>query len=70
MTPKEKAKELVEKVLVSALPFRMSMERAKQCALITVEEIVQIAHEDPHPRPKTKVDKEYWLEVKEELNKS
>lgn len=43
MTPKEKAKELFDKhfEFVEALSAQNQIENAKQCALITVDEIIQ-----------------------------
>ena len=41
MTPKEKAKELVDKMWIYALPnANGSWKNAKQCALIAVDEIL------------------------------
>jgi hypothetical protein len=60
--PKDKAKELVEKM------FSLSTTNAfpaKQCALIAVDEIMQanqIWYEDSIPY-------KYWNEVKKEINK-
>jgi hypothetical protein len=77
MTPQEKAKALVEKM------FNLSTTNAfpaKQCALITVDEIIESREDDGsfndtiwghdseyysmHPMYLT-----YWLEVKKEINK-
>ena len=58
--PKEKAKELVEKM------FSLSTTNAfpaKQCAIIVVDEIIQsnhIWHEDSIPY-------KYWKQVKQEI---
>ena len=65
LTPKEKAKELIEKF--SDLEDReMYIVKAKQCALIAVNEIISIKilwfQKD------TK-DIDFWKEVKEELLK-
>lgn len=64
MTPKEKAQELVDKFLP---PVRWKMgqedvtERAKQCALIALDEIFSNnTDESKH---------DYWIEVKQELEK-
>ena len=54
MTPKEKAKELIEK-------FYWDYDRAKQCALIAVDELIKAT------TPLTSTH--YWKEVKEEINK-
>ena len=63
MTPKEKAKELVEK-FSDLEDGEMYIGKSKQCALITVDEIIGIKllwfQKD------TK-DLDYWQEVKQEL---
>jgi len=81
MTQKEKAIELVEKykgyvycyigsgMLTNDYNDSVATMNAKQCAIIAVDEIIAVTHEDPYPRPKTKMDKEYWQEVKEEIEK-
>ena len=65
LTPKEKAEELVEK-FSDLEDGEMYIEKAKQCALITVNEIIKIKllwfQKD------TK-ELDYWQEVKEELLK-
>ena len=69
MTPKEKAKELVEKF--KELPqegtvmFYLAFEISKQCALITVDEMINylISNEI------TGTLMSYWEEVKQEINK-
>ena len=65
MTPKEKAKELVEKMLGDNnhyLNQNIEIDKliAKQCALICVEEILKTFLEDD-------LTKSYWEEVKQEL---
>lgn len=65
MTQKEKAIKLVEKMY----QYTDSKKKATKCAIIAVDEIIAVTHEDPYPRPKTKMDKEYWQEVKEEIEK-
>lgn len=72
MTPKEKANELVEKMIIAS--DEESERIGKECALICVDEIIEL----------TKINKpiwsrntlqtkfiysEYWLEVKQEINK-
>ncbi len=61
MTPKEKAKELVEKMAIYHWTDVCDYEGAKQCALIAVDEIIDLVkHID--------VDSEdYWEEVKQEI---
>lgn len=70
MKQKEKAIELVDRMIIHASPYHSTIkENAKQCAIIAVDEIIAVTHEDPYPRPKTKMDKEYWQGVKEEIEK-
>lgn len=67
MTPKEKAKELVEKYRDVSISFvdsiegtcdmRMNNEDAKECALIAVEELIK------------ETGSKYWYDVKLEINK-
>ena len=61
MTPREKAKELVDKYLMNT-PVGFHIDDAKECALIAVDEIINLVkHID--------VDSEdYWEEVKQEIN--
>ena len=64
MTPKEKAIELAEKMAIYHWTNVCNYEEAKQCALIAVDEILNI----------NSVDKDYdlsyfWEEVKQELEK-
>jgi hypothetical protein len=61
MTPKEKAKELIEKFMFNCRECDYE-DNAKQCALIAVDEILDI----------NSVDKDYelsnyWQEVKQEI---
>ena len=75
MTPKEKAKELVEKFYYYAnLTERQAYQgrtedyNAKQCALICVGEMIKELEgdwDDWMHEPKDK----YWQEVKQEINK-
>jgi hypothetical protein len=61
MTPKEKAKELVEKYAIWSWNETVcDYEVAKQCALIAVDEILNCLFE---------IDNSYywWQEVKEEI---
>ena len=58
MTPKEKAKELYSKMFPkSGVVFKL---QAKQCALVAVDEIIKALGT---------VDKMYWEEVKQEIEK-
>jgi len=83
MTPKEKAKELVNKFYVILMkknyPNVAQMGAAKECALLSVDEIIESRKEDngfndtllsvseywtAHPMYLT-----YWQEVKQEIEK-
>ena len=58
MTPKEKAKELIDKYL-NADYTDINIHGAKQCALIAVDEILE----------ECRIGMDwYWQEVKEEIN--
>jgi diphthamide biosynthesis methyltransferase len=61
MTPKEKAKELIDKYEFVYIQNYTSMFEVIQCALIAVDEIIDLVkHID--------VDSEdYWEEVKQEI---
>lgn len=61
MTPKEKAQELVYKFMDTR--WDMSKEDGKQCALITVEEVMDELEDY------TGEYIAYWNEVKNEINK-
>lgn len=70
MTPKEKAKELFDKYKLS-FAGEISNEEdweslAKQCALISVEEVIEALHEH-HWQNRLIID--YWKEVKHEIEK-
>jgi hypothetical protein len=58
MTPKEKAEKLYNRMLPkSGVVFKL---QAKQCALVAVDEIIKALGT---------VDKMYWQEVKQEIEK-
>jgi hypothetical protein len=65
MTAKDKAKELVDRFRIGD---RNMKSKAKQCALICVDEII-----NTYPTPWSSLDidpqKEYWQEVEQEINK-
>ena len=66
MTPKEKAKELVNKFL-QYTPVEFEYEYAKQCALIAVDEVMYSLSVMPYGMEYlSKID--YWEEVKQEIN--
>lgn len=59
--PKEKAKELLDKMTTNADSLIYKNQYAKECALIAVDEILKaIGFSD---------NKFYWQEVKQELEK-
>ena len=65
MTPKEKAKELINRYYSITGPFT----EAKQCALIAVDELelheaVLLGYETDYG-----YSSEYWQEVKQEINR-
>ena len=63
MTPKEKAKELVQLFYnnqCSHSVTELAYKSAKKCALICVDEILEF-----HDR----IDVKYWKEIKQEINK-
>ena len=61
MNPKEKAQELFDKhfEFVEALSAQNQIDNAKQCALITVDEIYQNNTDESKNN--------YWIEVKNEI---
>jgi hypothetical protein len=59
MTPKEKAEELVYKC-DETLEFSTPQRFARKCALVAVDEILNIDAGDS-------VNKNYWQEVKQEI---
>ena len=67
MTPKEKAKELVNKFYPNVqwkLGQEDCLDRAKVCALIAVDELIyETQFEVPNIRQK------YWINVKQEIEK-
>ena len=74
MTPKEKAEELVRKYYTFALnnPAQsFSWYECKQCALIAVDEICEILEDNGFTfieyHDRTTI--EYWLQVKQEIEK-
>jgi hypothetical protein len=64
MTPKDKAKELVDKFYnytMDVFIISKSLECSKQCALIAVDEVLENSH--------TNTFTIYWKEVKQEIEK-
>ena len=65
MTPKEKAGQLYRKFAQKA----NSWIEGKQCALIAVDEILSLNTEsfDELPNPHHRFSKNYWKQVKQEI---
>jgi len=68
MTPKEKARELVEAMAFSCRECDYE-SKAKQCALIAVDEILDLKHIVTLRRNMHEMELEFWQEVKNEINK-
>jgi hypothetical protein len=69
MTPKEKALELFDKMflIIENKGMYDDLYRAKQCALITVDEILDLKHIVTLRRNMHEMELEYWDEVKQEI---
>lgn len=67
MSPKEKAIELVDKY-DETLTYLESKAKAKQCALIAVDEILEVISFNKYD-DKYWEEEEYWNEVKLEIEK-
>ena len=68
MTPKEKAFELFDKYMqpIDELhKYPMCFATAKKCALIAVDEVIEFAYNYTDYNEKS--TKEYWQEVKKEI---
>jgi hypothetical protein len=63
MTPKEKAKELFDKYF----EVTNNYYQAKECALIAVDEILDLKHIVTLRRNMHEMELEYWMEVKQEI---
>ena len=70
MTPKEKAKELVEK-FTKLEEGEMYIGKAKECALIAVNEIMEFMRmDDEYTKTASNANSKwvhYWIEVKKEI---
>ena len=66
MTAEEKARELVEKYRVES--WVISRDHDKQCALIAVDEVINIAYW-AFMESGGKQEQEFWQEVKIEIEK-
>jgi hypothetical protein len=70
MTPKEKARKLVDKFYNATDDHWNQWYVAKQCALIAVEEILNIKPNNPFiVNGYYKAPIQYWREVKQEIEK-
>lgn len=65
MTPKEKAKELFTKFSANTVHY----DAAKQCALIAVNEILNLSKIASLRRDYIYMELEYWEEVKQQIEK-
>ena len=65
MTPKEKAEELVGRYAIKSYQLKLgiSFDFDKQCALIAVDEILNLCWNG------NETAKKYWQEVKNEIEK-
>jgi hypothetical protein len=68
MTPKEKAKELVDKML-HCYQGNIDEYTAKQCASIAVDEIIKAIDFDWMEVQNLEQQHRYWEEVKQEIKK-
>jgi hypothetical protein len=68
MTPKEKAAELINKMYYTQ-SSPTSWMQAKQCAIIAVDEIGTLKADsfDKLPNPHHYFSRNYWKEVKQEI---
>ena len=76
MTPKEKAEELYFKYYKNLNIFSYKRIKAKRCALIAVDEILDNAgmiwsgiYTETGMTAKGEIRKKYWQEVKQEIDK-
>ena len=73
MTPKEKAIELVDKYKLLDYSSNLSIEKSKQCALIAVDEIIDLLPNinltPPIQRRPDKFYFQYWVIVKQSIEK-
>ena len=68
MTPKDKAKELVDKMWnIDERYGSIGFHEAKQCALVAVDEILDAVDWHEFETPNEELN--YWNQVKEEINK-
>ena len=69
LTPKDKAKELIKRFTFSHIYFTNGFDgaklNAKQCALIAVDEIVEVLDKEGYDDSDWKL--KFWQEVEQEL---
>jgi hypothetical protein len=68
MTPKEKAQELIDKMINTDIMY-MSNYLAKQCCLIAVDEIIEAIDFDWMEIQNLESEHRYWQQVKQEIEK-
>ncbi len=66
MTPKEKARELVDKYIEEGICFVGDYSIEKSCAITAINEMTKYI---PNIYHNDKTKKNYWNEVKKEINK-
>jgi len=66
MTPKEEVKELIEKYQFVEIANYTSMFEVKECALILVDKIIDIAYWQ-YMESMGEQEEKYWKEVKQEI---
>jgi hypothetical protein len=73
MTPKEKAKELVNKfqkqIFFDVTDNRLDIDEAKGCALIAVDEIIKSQKCCDECQMEGSIEMAYWQQVKQEIEK-
>lgn len=70
MTPKEKAKEFIDKYQFVYIQNYTSMFEVKECALIAVDEIIKECCKSSEKKDAKYQDERinYWQQVKHEIN--
>lgn len=66
MNAKLKAEELIEK-FAPIMPNENWQDRAKECALIAVDEILDVLHKGAYEDEDSNMN--YWIEVRDEIEK-
>jgi hypothetical protein len=70
MTPKEKANELIDNFRLNVVDYDgngLNLFKAKQCALIAIDEIVEAIEWHEYETPNKEI--RFWIEVKQEIEK-